>query len=76
MTGAPEGANPQTAPRRHVTGIAEVADDPALKARYLAVHPYASLYADFGDFRFGVSSPLGGAVVGGFARAVRLRPAT
>ncbi len=32
-------ANPQTAPRVTVTGIAEVADDPVLKARFLAVHP-------------------------------------
>src|SRR5579863_3516333 len=48
VCGAAEGANPQTAPRVTVTGIAEMADDPVLKARYLAVHPYASLYADFG----------------------------
>src|ERR1700689_5241080 len=46
VAGAPEAANPQTAPRVTVTGMAEMTDDPALKARYLAVHPYASLYAD------------------------------
>src|SRR6185312_9937361 len=45
VTGPAEGANPQTAPRVTMTGIAEVADDPVLKARFLAVHPYASLYA-------------------------------
>ena len=50
VAGEQAEANPQTTPRVTVTGIAEVVDDAALKARYLAVHPYASLYADFGDF--------------------------
>src|ERR1700733_13114997 len=50
VNGEAETANPQTTPRVTVTGVAEVVDDPALKARYLSVHPYASLYADFGDF--------------------------
>jgi hypothetical protein len=56
-----------------VTGIAEVADEAGLKARYLALHPYASLYADFGDFHLWRIRPLGALFVGGFARAVRLR---
>src|ERR1700761_1478899 len=50
LTGAPVSDNPQTTPRVTVTGMAEVVEDAALKARYLAVHPYAALYADFGDF--------------------------
>jgi putative heme iron utilization protein len=75
VCGAAEGGNPQTVPRVTVTGIAEVADDPALKGRYLAVHPYASLYADFGDFHVWRVRPLGALFVGGFARAVRLRQA-
>src|SRR3979490_1111927 len=50
VCGEAEGANPQTAPRVTVTGIAGVVDDRDLKKRYLAVHPYARLYADFGDF--------------------------
>jgi putative heme iron utilization protein len=75
VCGAAEGGNSQTAPRVTVTGIAEVADDPALKGRYLAVHPYASLYADFGDFHLWRVRPLGALFVGGFARAVRLRQA-
>ncbi len=74
-TGVAEGANPQTAPRVTVTGIAEVADDPVLKARYLAVHPYAAQYADFGDFHLWRIRPLAALFVGGFARAVRLRQA-
>src|ERR1700754_3638766 len=48
VSGPPESANPQTTPRVTVTGVAEVVDDPSLKARYLAVHPYAAMYADFG----------------------------
>jgi putative heme iron utilization protein len=74
--GTAEGTNPQTAPRVTVTGIAEVADDDAaLKARFLAVHPYAAQYAGFGDFHLWRLRPLGALFVGGFARAVRLRQA-
>lgn len=74
VAGAPaDGVNPQTAPRVTVTGIAEVVEDAALKARWLAVHPYASLYAEFPDFALWRIRPLGGQFVGGFARAHRLR---
>lgn len=75
VTGPAAAANPQTAPRVTVTGLAEVAADPALKARYLAVHPYAALYADFGDFRLWRVTLGGALVVGGFARAARPRMA-
>ena len=75
VQGTPEGANPQTAPRVTVTGLAERLDDPALKRRYLAVHPYAALYADFGDFAIWRIRPMAALFVGGFARAVRLRAA-
>lgn len=71
--GVPEGPNPQTAPRVTVTGLAVRIDDATLKARYLAVHPYAALYAGFADFSLWRIRPLGGLYVGGFARAVRLR---
>lgn len=73
VTGAPEAANPQTAPRATVTGLAERIDDATLKARYLGLHPYAALYADFGDFGLWRIRPMGGLFVGGFARAARLR---
>jgi heme iron utilization protein len=73
VVGTPEGTNPQTAPRVAVTGVAEVADDQALKSRYLAIHPYAQMYAGFGDFSIWRVRPLGGLFVGGFARATRLR---
>ncbi len=73
VSGAPESVNPQTAPRVTVTGLAAVVDDPIMKARYLAVHPYASLYADFGDFATWQIKPAAGLLVGGFARAFRLK---
>src|SRR3984885_12604139 len=37
VCGAAETANPQTAPRVTITGIAALADDHLLKARFLAV---------------------------------------
>lgn len=73
VCGVADGANPQTAPRVTVTGMADVEDDAALKARYLAVHPYAELYAEFGDFHLWRIRPMAALFVGGFARAVRLR---
>lgn len=73
VTGEAESANPQTAPRVCVTGLAAVEPDPALKRRWLAVHPYGALYADFTDFELWRIRPMGGMLVGGFARANRLR---
>jgi hypothetical protein len=55
--------------------LAEPAAEPALKARYLAVHPYAAMYAEFGDFSVWRTCPLAALYVGGFARAMRLRAA-
>jgi putative heme iron utilization protein len=76
FTGMAEGPNPQTAPRVTVTGLAEQvpADEVApLKARWLARHPYAALYADFADFGLW-RIRIGGALhVGGFARAERIK---
>jgi putative heme iron utilization protein len=42
---------PLTGPRVTIMGRAAVADDPILRARFLARHPSAALYADFADFR-------------------------
>ena len=75
VAGPAESANPQTAPRLTITALAEPESDPALKARWLAVHPYAALYADFGDFGLWRLRAGGGLLVGGFARATRLRTA-
>jgi putative heme iron utilization protein len=73
VVGTATGANPQTAPRVTITGQVEVVDDAGLKARYLAVHPYASVYAEFSDFALWRVRPMDGLFVGGFARAARLR---
>ena len=76
FAGAADGPNPQTAPRVTVTGLAERvpgAEVPALKARWLARHPYAALYADFGDFALWRVRIGGVLQVGGFARAERIR---
>ncbi|WP_270934465.1 HugZ family pyridoxamine 5'-phosphate oxidase [Falsiroseomonas oryzae] len=76
FVGTPESANPQTAPRVTVTGLAEMVpteEVATLKARWLARHPYAALYADFGDFALWRIRPGGALLVGGFARATRLR---
>lgn len=71
-------ANPQTAPRLSLTGLAEVVEgaaEAALKARWLALHPYAALYAGFGDFALWRIRPQAALLVGGFAAATRLRAA-
>ena len=72
VAGPAEGANPQTAPRLSLTGTAEAIVDAGLKARWLAVHPYAALYADFTDFALWRVRPQAALLVGGFARANRL----
>ncbi|WP_229682489.1 HugZ family pyridoxamine 5'-phosphate oxidase [Siccirubricoccus deserti] len=75
FTGPAEGANPQTAPRVTLTGLATpvpAEEVPALKPRWLAKHPYAALYADFADFTLWQVAPGGALLVGGFARATRL----
>lgn len=76
VQGPPADANPQTAPRTTVTGLAErVSGDEtaALKARWLALHPYAALYAGFADFALWRIRPQAALLVGGFAAATRLR---
>jgi heme iron utilization protein len=71
--GAPTTANPQTAPRITITGLAERVDNTALKSRWLARHPYAAQYADFADFGLWRIAPRGALLVGGFAAAHRIR---
>jgi putative heme iron utilization protein len=71
VVGPAAEANPQTAPRITLICTAAVDTDPALRSRYLAIHPYATLYADFGDFAFWRLKILRASFVGGFARAGR-----
>ncbi|MCC7425405.1 MAG: pyridoxamine 5'-phosphate oxidase family protein [Alphaproteobacteria bacterium] len=75
VQGPPAGPNPQRRMRLTITGLAAPvpeAEAAALKARWLARHPYAALYAGFADFalwRIAIGAAL---LVGGFARARRL----
>ena len=75
VMGEATSANPQTAPRVTINGVAELETSADMKARWLAVHPYAQLYAGFGDFSLWRIRPMSGQLVGGFARAFRLKPA-
>ncbi len=75
VAGRPVEANPQTAPRLTVTGLAAPEPDAALKARWVALHPYAAFYAGFGDFQLWRVVPKAGLYIGGFASATRLRQA-
>src|SRR5579872_2733273 len=76
VAGPPADANPQTAPRVTLRAIAEEVADAALKARWLALHPYAVAYADFADFHLWRLRPTACLYVGGFAQAHHLTPAT
>ncbi len=75
VQGTPADVNPQTAPRVTLHGEAErlggEARDAALR-RFLAIHPYAALYAGFGDFGLFRIRPRSGLFVGGFGRARKL----
>jgi putative heme iron utilization protein len=42
--------DPLTGPRATILGTAEKTDDAGLKARFVARHPSAAVYADFADF--------------------------
>jgi putative heme iron utilization protein len=73
VTGEPDGPNIQTAPRLTVVGEATPDPDPAMRARWVAHHPYAAFYADLPDFRVLRLRITGGHWIGGFARAARLK---
>lgn len=75
VAGEPDGPNAQTAPRLTVVGAATPEPDPALKARWIALHPYAAFYADLPDFRLWRLRADRGSFIGGFARAFRLSAA-
>ncbi len=74
----PKG-DPLTHPRLslEVSAAFVAPDDPdraALRAKYLADHPKAKLYADFADFGFVRFTVAGAALNGGFGRAYLLTP--
>jgi putative heme iron utilization protein len=75
MDGTLELKEPLTGPRLTLLGEVRVSpDQPGDKARYLAVHPEAELYAGFGDFRFYRFRYFEGLFVAGFGRIYRLKP--
>src|SRR5262245_48756716 len=75
MDGTLDLKEPLTGPRLTLLGDVRVsADQPGDKARYLAVHPEAALYAGFGDFRFYRFRISEGLFVAGFGRIFRLKP--
>jgi hypothetical protein len=67
--------DPLAHPRLTVTGRARRTGEPRVRARFLARHPKAELYADFADFSFWRVEIAGGHLNGGFARAASLSAA-
>jgi heme iron utilization protein len=64
----PDAGDALTGPRVTVLGRFERSEDEAMQARYLAHHPYAELYAGFGDFSFWLMTPSIVHGVAGFGR--------
>jgi heme iron utilization protein len=61
-------AEPLTGPRVTVQGTATITTEPRHRARYLARHPGAAMYADFKDFAFYRVSVTRAHLVAGFGR--------
>ena len=73
FAGPAEGANPQTAPRVTLIGTAApVEAETTLKARWLAIHPYALPYAGLADFSLWRITINEAHFVAGFAATARL----
>ncbi len=70
----PEAGDALTGPRVTVLGRLAEASDVNLRRRYLARHPQAALYADFGDFSFWRLAPHAIHGVAGFGRIETLTP--
>ena len=64
----PSEGDPLVGFRATITGHAEQIVGAHMRARYLAQHPYAETYIDFGDFNFWALKPEKIFVVGGFGR--------
>jgi len=61
-------AQPLTGPRATLLGRAVRTDEETVRRRFLARHPDAELYADFGDFHFYRVVPERAHLVGGFGK--------
>ena len=64
--------DPLAHPRLTVAGRAAPREEARARARFLARHPKAKLYADFPDFGFYALAPAAGHLNGGFAKAATL----
>ena len=64
----PLDRDPLTEMRMTITGTFAKSEDAEVRKTYLARHPYAALYADFGDFAFWHMTPAKLYVVAGFGR--------
>jgi heme iron utilization protein len=64
----PKDRDPLTEMRMTLTGRFTTSEEKAVRSTYLARHPYAELYADFGDFAFWHMTPENLYVVAGFGR--------
>ena len=64
----PDEGDALTGPRVTVMGRFEKVDEPEQRRRYLARHPAAAMYADFGDFAFWRLVPERVHAVAGFGR--------
>lgn len=72
VSGPATTENPQTAPRLCLTGEARLVQPRPVRERFLATHPYAAQYVDFGDFDFWKIFVQDAQYIGGFGRAVSL----
>lgn len=61
-------AEPLTGPRVSVQGVLVQTDDPAARARFVARHPGAQLYAGFSDFALWRMEPEAAHLVAGFGK--------
>ena len=76
LDGTLELKEPLTGPRLTLLGEVHLsADQQSDKARYLARHPAAELYAGFADFKLYRFRIFEGLFVAGFGRIFRLKPA-
>ena len=75
MDGTLDLKEPLTGPRLTLLGEVRVSpDQTGDRARYLAIHPEAEMYAGFGDFRFYRFRYFEGLFVAGFGCIFRLKP--
>lgn len=80
LLGEPGAGDPLAHPRLTLAGVARQLDrggdaHARVRERWLAAHPKAALYVDFGDFAFWRVEPERGSLNGGFGRAWRLEAA-